>query len=359
MSNSFSGIIISWYHKNKRDLPWRQTTDPYKIWLSEIILQQTRVIQGLPYYEKFVSTFPTVQDLAAADEQQILRLWQGLGYYSRARNLHACAKMVVESFDGKFPQTAAELKKLKGIGDYTAAAIASFSFREPVPVLDGNVFRVISRYFGITADIADPKNKKEFYPILEEVIDVDRPDAFNQAIMEFGAMHCTPAKPLCLYCELQSACFAFQNQQQNQLPVKIKKVKVRNRYFHYLVLISDGKVYMKERGANDIWQGLHDFHLIENKAEHNSLDELLDESQLTASELIDESAVFKHILTHQRIFARFHVISVRDKKPFADIISTMRGHDFETVSSIPKPKLIDNYLNEVFFSLALYTDKSD
>lgn len=359
MSNSFSDILISWYNKNKRELPWRQTKDPYKIWLSEIILQQTRVVQGLPYYEKFVSTFPTVFDLAAADEQKVLRLWQGLGYYSRARNLHACAKTIVESYDGQFPQTAAELKKLKGIGDYTAAAIASFSFKEPVPVLDGNVYRVIARYFGITADIADPKNKKEFYPVLEEVIDVDRPDSFNQAIMEFGAMHCTPAKPLCLYCELQSGCFAFQNQQQFHLPVKTKKVKVRNRYFHYLVLISDYKVYLKERGENDIWQGLHDFYLIEKETEEATVDELLREDQIVACELIDESAVFKHILTHQRIFAKFLVISVKDKKPFAEMISGTKGHDFEAVSSIPKPKLIDNYLNEVFFSLALYKDNSE
>ena len=164
MSHVFSNTLISWYLKNKRDLPWRQTKDPYKIWLSEIILQQTRVAQGLPYYEKFVNTFPTVFDLASAEEQKVLRLWQGLGYYSRARNLHACAKMVVSDFDGKFPETATELKKLKGIGDYTAAAIASFSFKEAVPVLDGNVFRVIARYYGFEADIADPKNKKEFYP---------------------------------------------------------------------------------------------------------------------------------------------------------------------------------------------------
>lgn len=356
MSKSFSDILISWYQQNKRDLPWRNTTNPYKIWLSEIILQQTRVAQGLPYYEKFVSTFPTVFDLAAADEQQVLRLWQGLGYYSRARNLHACAKMVVEDFGGKFPETATELKKLKGIGDYTAAAIASFSFKEPVPVLDGNVFRVIARYFGINADIADPKNKKEFYPILEEVIDQQHPDLFNQAIMEFGAMHCSPAKPLCLYCELQSGCFAFQNHQQNQLPVKIKKVKVRTRYFHYLVFFYNGKVFLKERGKKDIWQGLHDFHLIETDQENLVLENILTEIQIANSSLWNESEEFKHILTHQRIRAKFYVINITDQKPFENILSEMMPYDNEAVLDVPKPKLIDNYLNEVFFSLTLNED---
>ena len=214
MTTPFSQYLLSWYQQNKRDLPWRHTTDPYKVWLSEIILQQTRVGQGMPYYEKFVANFSTVFDLAAADEQQVLRLWQGLGYYSRARNLHSCAKMVVQEYGGEFPQTAAELQKLKGIGEYTAAAIASFCFKEAAPVLDGNVFRVVARYFGLAHNIADARSKKAFYEVLEEVIDREHPDQFNQAIMEFGALHCTPAKPMCMYCDLQQDCYAFLNQQQ-------------------------------------------------------------------------------------------------------------------------------------------------
>jgi len=355
MSHQFSVALINWYEKNKRDLPWRATRDPYKIWLSEIILQQTRVAQGRPYYEKFIASFPTIFDLAAADEQQVLRLWQGLGYYSRARNLHACAKEIVSAHEGNFPQTAEALKKLKGIGDYTAAAIASFAFGEASPVLDGNVFRVASRYFGIASDIANPKSKKDFYPVLNEVIDKKRPDLFNQAIMEYGALHCTTAKPLCLYCELQQSCFAFQNQQQDQLPVKIKKIKVKARHFNYMVFVHRNKVYLKERGKKDIWQGLHDFYLLEQAETGEVLDieQIFNKDQLSKITLIDESDNFKHILTHQRITARFYVIRISEENAFSEFLSDLNPRSVEEVSELPKPKLIDNYLNQVFFSLAL------
>lgn len=352
-ASEFSRKLISWYQDHKRDLPWRDTTDPYKVWLSEIILQQTRVVQGLPYYKRFTEAFPTVEDLAAADEQEVLRLWQGLGYYSRARNLHACAKTIVEDLGGKFPQTASELKKLKGIGDYTAAAIASFCFREAVPVLDGNVYRVAARFFGIDANIADTKNKKIFYPFLEEHIDRDRPDLFNQAIMEFGALHCTPAKPLCMYCELQDLCYAFQHRMQGELPVKIKNIKVRERWFHYQVFLVGDNIYLKERGPGDIWQGLHDFYLTEGKNEHFDPESQFSKQQLGAMTLLDESHAFRHNLTHQRIMAKFYVIKIHESRPFKDLLATMQARSSEELSAIPKPKLIDNYLNEVFFSLAL------
>ena len=351
MSNPFSQVLIAWYEQNKRDLPWRHTTDPYKVWLSEIILQQTRVVQGMPYYEKFVAQYPTVADLAAADEQQVLRLWQGLGYYSRARNLHACAKMVMDEYDGIFPETAAELQNLKGIGEYTAAAIASFCFKEAAPVLDGNVFRVVARYFGISVNIADAKNKKAFYQVLEEVIDRERPDQFNQAIMEFGALHCTPAKPLCMYCDLRIDCHAYLNQQQQELPVKIKKLTIKKRHFQYLVFISDQEVFMKERGAKDIWQGLHDFYLIEHDRFEPAT--FFNEEQLASASLLHESAPYKHVLTHQRIKAQFYVIRIDRETAFSDLLAGMQRHHFSAIAGIPKPKLIDNYLNEVFFSLDL------
>ena len=351
MSNPFSRYLLSWYQQNKRDLPWRHTTDPYKVWLSEIILQQTRVAQGMPYYEKFVANFPTVFDLAAADEQQVLRLWQGLGYYSRARNLHSCAKMVVEEYGGEFPETAAELQKLKGIGEYTAAAIASFCFKEAAPVLDGNVFRVVARYFGLDHNIADAKSKKAFYEVLHEVIDREHPDQFNQAIMEFGALHCTPAKPMCMYCDLREDCYAAQHQKQQELPVKIKKLKIRKRNFQYLVFISGDQVFMKERGAKDIWQGLHDFYLLE--ADQFDPKAHFNQTQLAAASLQHESAPYKHILTHQRIEAQFFVISIHDESAFGPMLEGMQSYRFEELTDIPKPKLIDNYLNEVFFSLDL------
>ncbi len=348
MNHHFSDILVSWYIKNKRNLPWRETKDPYKIWLSEIILQQTRVVQGLPYYLNFVKTFPTVEDLASAEEQQVLRLWQGLGYYSRARNLHACAKMIVSSHNGKFPKSAAELKKLKGIGDYTSAAIASFCFKEVSPVLDGNVFRVIARYFGIQADIADAKSKKEFYQVLNQVIDPERPDLFNQAIMEFGALHCTPANPACMYCDLQSTCFSFENKTQSRLPVKSKKIKVKEKHFQYLIFTLGEKVFMKKRGDKGIWAGLYDFFLLESK--EFKIEEQFDKSQLEKLTLIEESKVFKHVLTHQVIWAKFFVINLPSLEGYEFFLKQLCAFDRHELIDLPKPKLIDNYLKEYFLT---------
>ena len=223
----FSKKIVEWYLRNKRNLPWRDTTDPYKIWLSEIILQQTRVSQGLPYYEKFVQTYPTVRSLATAPQDKVMRLWQGLGYYTRARNLHKCSKQIVALLDGTFPDNFAALKKLPGVGDYTAAAIASFAFGEAVAVVDGNVFRVLSRIFGIDAPIDSLQGRHVFIRLANELISQDQPGSHNQAVMEFGATFCVPLNPPCYECIFKSSCFAFQKGMQSSLPVKAKTKESR------------------------------------------------------------------------------------------------------------------------------------
>ncbi|TAE12733.1 MAG: A/G-specific adenine glycosylase [Bacteroidetes bacterium] len=221
----FAQTLLAWYPDHKRDLPWRDTPNPYHIWLSEVILQQTRVKQGLPYYVAFVELFPTVQDLANASEELVMRTWQGLGYYSRARNMHATAKIIAQAWQGNFPTTKADLIKLKGIGEYTASAIASFAFGEQVAVVDGNVFRVLSRFFGIEADISSPKGVKHFQELAKTLLPTQQSQTYNQAIMEFGALQCTPQKPNCMFCPLQAGCVAHATGKQDSLPVKTQKIK--------------------------------------------------------------------------------------------------------------------------------------
>ena len=349
-SKLFANQIIKWYEYHKRDLPWRHTRDPYKIWLSEIILQQTRVVQGLPYYEKFVNTYPSVFDLASASETEVLRLWQGLGYYSRARNLHACAKMVVTDYDGNFPDNFEELLKLKGIGNYTAAAIASFAFDKPNAVVDGNVYRVLSRVFGIKDDIASSKGPKVFQEKADELIPQDRPADFNQGMMEFGAMQCSPATPACGLCPLSLECYAFNHSEQHKLPVKTKKVKVRNRYFNYIVIKSGTRYYMKERGPKDVWQGLFDFYLIETSQEEatEELMQQLPETLKTGTIISDESKVYKHILTHQRIFAKFYLLELQSQSA-VPIPEGLQAFTVDQIKDQPKPILIQKYLEEVIF----------
>lgn len=346
----FANQIIKWYEYHKRDLPWRHTKDPYRIWLSEIILQQTRVAQGLPYYEKFVMTYPTVFDLAKASETEVLRLWQGLGYYSRARNLHACAKMVVEDYGGNFPDTYEELLKLKGIGVYTAAAIASFAFDRPSAVVDGNVYRVLSRVFGIKDDIASTRGPKVFQRKANELIPQDRPADFNQAMMEFGAMQCSPATPACGLCPVSLECYAYNNNQQLKLPVKTKKVKVRDRHFNYIVFRMGESYYVKERGPKDVWQGLYDFHLIETPKEVDSetLLEQLPESVKTGVVIEDESQVYKHILTHQRIFAKFYAVELKSESSLSKA-DGLRACTVDELKELPKPILIQKYLEREIF----------
>jgi A/G-specific adenine glycosylase len=348
MPKQFASKIIDWYKANHRPLPWRGITDPYKIWLSEIILQQTRVAQGLPYYEKFVNTFPTVQGLAKASEQQVLRLWQGLGYYSRARNLHACAKKVVNECGGKFPDNYIELQKLPGIGPYTAAAIASFAFRESVAVVDGNVFRVLARVFGIDEDIASPKGKQLFSQKASELIDAQQPDIFNQAMMEFGAMHCLPQNPLCNDCIFSKACVAHRDGLQKLLPVKEKKTKIRKRYFYYFVIRHQHKILMKKREGKDIWQGLYDFYLVESKRSKTIDSILVEEQSLKKLKPISASKPIKHILSHQQLLVRFLEIEIDSNEKFYSMAETLglQAYNEKQIVHLPKPVLISKYFSD-------------
>ncbi len=265
---SFSKSLIQWYLQNKRDLPWRKTIAPYKIWLSEIMLQQTRVAQGLPYFLKFTEAFPTVQDMATAPEEQVLKLWQGLGYYSRARNLHATAKQVTFEMGGDFPGSYEGLLKLKGVGDYTAAAIASIAYGEPVPVVDGNVYRVLARYFGIETDISSSGAKKQFTEVAASLLPKDDAANFNQAMMEFGALQCVPKNPDCSVCIFNTECAAYLTGRVDKLPVKLKKTKVTNRFFNYLIIKdAAGNTVVNKRTAKGIWRNLYEFPLIETESE--------------------------------------------------------------------------------------------
>ena len=349
-SKIFVNQLIRWYRHQKRDLPWRHTKNPYKIWLSEIMLQQTRVKQAMPYYLKFISHYPTVRELAHAPESEVLRLWQGLGYYSRARNLHACAKTVTEELEGKFPETFEELLKLKGIGRYTAAAIASLAFDKPNAVVDGNVYRVLSRVFGLEHDIALTKSAVVFEQKANELITRDNPGEFNQAIMDFGAIQCTPGNPSCAICPVNNICFAFNNGRQHSLPVKSKKVKTKNRFFAYFIFECNGKVLMKQRAGKDVWQGLYDFYLEESthpKSETEILGFLTGRRNLMVQSISTE---IKHILTHQRIFTRFVRIEVLSLSNFEALAKekTLQAFEMNEVQALPKPVLIDNYLKKHF-----------
>ena len=313
----FSKTLISWYLQNKRDLPWRKTANPYHIWLSEIMLQQTRVAQGLPYFLSFTTSFPTIFDLANADEEQVLKLWQGLGYYSRARNLHATAKYIAFDLNGIFPDSFSGLLKLKGVGEYTAAAIASFSYNEVVPVVDGNVFRVLSRFFNIETDIASSGAKKEFTALANELIPKDNPAIFNQAIMEFGALQCVPKNPDCGICVLNSGCLALKYNKVGELPVKLKKTKVRNRYFNYIVF-SDAiqNLIIRKRVEKGIWHNLYEFPLIETDGEvdFDSISKLINDKYGQKNAILSIKPLNKskilHKLSHQHLFVDFYKVEV-------------------------------------------------
>jgi len=285
-----SAILQDWFENNSRDLPWRRTTDPYKIWLSEIILQQTRVAQGLEYYNRFISDYPTISDLANASEDDILKHWQGLGYYSRARNLHKAAKRVIGELDGVFPTKYAQLIKLPGIGPYTASAIASFSCGEPVATVDGNVYRVLSRLFDIETPIDSTAGQKLFAALAQQELDEKNAGAHNQAMMEFGALHCTPTSPNCADCPLTDHCLSFERHTQSIRPVKEGKVKIRERYIHYYIYKYGDKIWAHQRGEGDIWQGLWEFS-----------------NTPTATTPILEFSM-KHQLTHQTLYCTFSLI---------------------------------------------------
>lgn len=311
----FCKILTNWYSINKRELPWRQTTDPYCIWLSEIILQQTQVKQGLPYYKAFLDEFPSVFHLAKAKEAKVLKLWQGLGYYSRARNLHTTAKYVVDALKGEFPNNYKQLLKLKGIGDYTASAISSICFNEVAAVVDGNVYRTLSRYFGIDTPINSSKGAKEFKLLAQELIDKKQPAEFNQAIMEFGAMQCKPKNPNCMLCPFKASCVALQNNRIHELPVKIKSAKAKKKYFNFLVFISDtNKTILEKREGAGIWQNLYQFPLIETKAEadyktiFDQVKQLAKLKDVSFELLLYNKDAIVHKLSHQHLHTKFWII---------------------------------------------------
>jgi len=335
-----------WYLQHGRSLPWRETKDPYQIWLSEIILQQTRVAQGLPYYIAFIEEFPTVNNLAHASEEKVLKLWQGLGYYSRARNLHFTAKYVVDQFSGTFPNTYKDLLKLKGIGDYTASAIASICFDRPEAVVDGNVYRVLSRVFGIDTPINSTQGIKQFKRLAQLLIDPAQPGTYNQAVMEFGARFCVPQNPVCEACIFSEKCEALKKKKVDSLPVKINNTKIQKHYFNYIVPISaDNKTYLEQRTGKGIWQNLYQFPLVEsaseldvlgliNMSEYKTLSNTLKISSL----VLYNSKTILHKLSHKHLYTRFWVADV---SPLEE-----NGIPLAKIHSYPVPILIGNFISE-------------
>ena len=342
----FHKILTVWYQQNKRDLPWRTKNDPYWVWVSEIILQQTRVDQGTAYFLRFIDRFPDVNALASAPENEVLKVWQGLGYYSRARNMHIAARQIVNEFNGFFPDTIINIEKLKGIGSYTAAAIASIAFGLPYAVIDGNVYRVLSRVFGIETPIDTSTGKREFSELANLLLDRQNPAVFNEALMEFGALQCTPQNPDCNRCPFQDQCIAFTKNTIAILPVKSKKTKVKNRFFNYLFISQQEYFYIEKREENDIWRNLYQLPLIES-AKALTIDELLTDKQFKSFfeglEVVIHSLSPEiiHILTHQRLHVQFLKITIPESEislPWLKVLP-------EEIHDYPVPKLIDNFLS--------------
>jgi A/G-specific adenine glycosylase len=352
--DSFHPILLQWYRDNRRQLPWRDTTDPYLIWLSEVILQQTRVNQGLSYYHRFVTTWPDIRSLAVAHEDEVLKMWQGLGYYSRARNLHQAAREILVRYDGVFPSSFEELKQIKGIGNYTAAAIASIAFGLPEAVIDGNVYRVLSRIFSIDTPINSKHAKHVFGQLASQLLYSYDPGTYNQAIMEFGALQCTPKNPDCPNCPLNNQCMAFARNKVLDFPVKLPKKPVSDRFFNYLIpFVSDNhinKVYIRKRTENDIWKGLYEFPLIES-SNNPEFEQIIQSEQwyrMIAENnyvLHNQSRLYKHRLTHRLIHARFFIVKLAKKLDSADefALSLIGQND---LGKYAFPRLIDRYLEE-------------
>ena len=345
--NEFTKTIVEWYEENKRELPWRESADPYLIWISEIILQQTRVAQGYDYFLRFIKRFPDVQTLAAADEDEVMKYWQGLGYYSRARNLHAAAK----SMNGVFPKTYPEVLALKGVGEYTAAAICSFAYGMPYAVVDGNVYRVLSRYFGIDTPIDSTEGKKLFVRIADELLDCECPGLYNQAIMDFGALQCTPVAPDCLFCPLSDSCVARLKGIASFLPVKQHKIKVTNRYFNYIYVRMGAYTFIHKRSGNDIWKNLYEPPLVETDREWTE-EELYASPQFRGMLSGGEEPIVrlvrkgvKHVLSHRVIYANFYeVILPENSASFAK---------YQRISVEDLHKFAVSRLVNQFFSLIL------
>ena len=338
----FTKILSRWYSVKKRILPWRLTKDPYLIWLSEIILQQTQIKQGLPYYQKFAIKYPTVFELANANEKDILKLWQGLGYYSRARNLHSTAIHIVENLNGEFPKTYKDLIKLKGVGDYTASAIASICYEEPCAVVDGNVYRVLSRYFGINTPINTSKGIKEFKALAQNLLPETNIGDYNQAIMEFGAKQCKPTSPNCSICPLNDSCEALKTNTINTLPVKKNKLKVKKRYINFLVYISeDHKTILEKREGKGIWQGLYQFPFIETESSvtYEVIKSLLPREAKDVS-LYNEKDIV-HKLSHQHLYSKFWIVNIEKL--------TQKGCKISEIRTYPVPVLLSNFIEAFNF----------
>lgn len=351
----FGNKLATWYQKNKRDLPWRNTNDPYRIWLSEIILQQTRVNQGLQYYLKFIEKYPDVFALAGASRDEVFKLWQGLGYYNRADNMLATASIIAEKYNGHFPSDYDALLKMPGIGPYTAAAVSSIAFNLPQPVIDGNVYRVLSRVFGIDAVVNSPAGDKQFQEYAGVLLDRTAPGIHNQALMEFGALHCTPVNPGCSTCIFMGECYASLNGMVNDLPVKKPKNKVRNRFFYYFIIepepggIMPAQVYLKKRMNGDIWKNLYDFLLVEtdHKLELNdaAITHILKQNFNLENPLISlVSKAYVHKLTHQSIHATFIIVNVDKKLDKHEKFVILA--DKNKLSDYPVPRLIEQFLSD-------------
>lgn len=345
----FRETLIRWYEENGRQLPWRDTRDPYRIWISEVILQQTRVAQGLDYFRRFTDRFPDVASLAAAEEDEVLKYWQGLGYYSRARNLHAAAQEIVSKFDGVFPSGYQDVLSLKGIGEYTAAAICSFAWRQPYAVVDGNVYRVLARVFGVDLPIDSSAGKKYFTELASKLLDRKHPDLYNQAIMDFGALQCVPQSPACLFCPFRDQCAAFITGEVNRLPVKEGKTVQTKRYFNYLYIRYKDTIFLSQRTEKDIWRNLYEFPLVETSGplteaelrKHPLFLEILVPG--TSFQMLSSYGPVKHVLSHRIVYACFYEIEVTELPESLDKYLRVNENDKEKYAV---SRLIDLYLKK-------------
>lgn len=343
--NKFSDTLIDWYKINKRDLPWRETINPYIIWISEVILQQTRVAQGYDYFLRFVNRFPDVKTLSEADEDEVLKYWQGLGYYSRARNLHAASKSIV----GEFPKTYEGVRALKGVGDYTAAAICSSAYNLPHAVVDGNVYRVFSRYFGIETPIDSTEGKKMFASLANEMMNKTCPGIYNQAIMDFGAIQCTPSSPNCLFCPLADSCVALAKGLITALPVKKHKTKVMNRYFNYIYVRMGTYTFLNKRTESDIWKNLFEFPLIETPMEMEEAElfalpafgELFADNEIPSIRCVVKK--IKHVLSHRVIYANFYEVELQEN---SKSFSAYQKVEMNELGKYAVPKLIHSFMEK-------------